>query len=303
MVGRVAWEMCVSDVEKVLNGGQAWNAGLPAFSRRGSGAHGSAVRPRLLALARPSLSRIPAPPAPPPRAPGCVPQELRVKGSYLHHKSIRAAMGVKIAAHNLESAVAGTQVGRAGAAGGRALQADRQEDRQAARLAGRQAGRQAASQAASCWRAWFGAPRCSVHGGRPARGTASLTALSCARQARLAPPAPLNPPQPTHSTPLHSTPLHPILLFFPFTPPYTSCLAWHLPSTPTPTRAPTPTLAPATAPTPSPPARPQLYVVGPEDDVEAIKEEVMEDMTDIFSSVDKSGGSSALRASLTDIFS
>ncbi len=39
------------------------------------------------------------------------PQELRVKGSYLHHKTIRAAMGVKIAAHNLESAVAGTQVG------------------------------------------------------------------------------------------------------------------------------------------------------------------------------------------------
>ncbi len=38
-------------------------------------------------------------------------QELRVKGSYLHHKTIRAAMGVKIAAHNLESAVAGTQVG------------------------------------------------------------------------------------------------------------------------------------------------------------------------------------------------
>ncbi len=33
----------------------------------------------------------------------------------------------------------------------------------------------------------------------------------------------------------------------------------------------------------------QLYVVGAEDDVEAIKEEVMEDMTDIFSSVDKSG--------------
>ncbi|GAB4816828.1 hypothetical protein N2152v2_003874 [Parachlorella kessleri] len=37
-------------------------------------------------------------------------RELRVKGSYLHHKTIRAAMGVKIAAHNLESAVAGTQL-------------------------------------------------------------------------------------------------------------------------------------------------------------------------------------------------
>ena len=29
---------------------------------------------------------------------------------------------------------------------------------------------------------------------------------------------------------------------------------------------------------------------GPDDDVEALKEEVMEDMTDIFSSVDKTGG-------------
>lgn len=33
----------------------------------------------------------------------------------------------------------------------------------------------------------------------------------------------------------------------------------------------------------------QLYVAGPDDDLEAIKEEVMEDMTDIFSSVDKTG--------------
>jgi hypothetical protein len=38
------------------------------------------------------------------------PQELRVKGSYLHHKEIKAAQGVKIAAQNLESAVAGTQM-------------------------------------------------------------------------------------------------------------------------------------------------------------------------------------------------
>lgn len=37
-------------------------------------------------------------------------KELRVKGSYLHHKSIRAAQGVKIAAHGLENAVAGTQL-------------------------------------------------------------------------------------------------------------------------------------------------------------------------------------------------
>ena len=39
-----------------------------------------------------------------------VPQEIRVKGQYVHHKELRAAMGVKIAAHNLESAVAGTQL-------------------------------------------------------------------------------------------------------------------------------------------------------------------------------------------------
>lgn len=37
-------------------------------------------------------------------------QELRVKGSYLHHKEIMAAQGVKIAAQNLENAVAGTQL-------------------------------------------------------------------------------------------------------------------------------------------------------------------------------------------------
>ncbi len=37
-------------------------------------------------------------------------QELRVKGSYLHHKEIKAAQGVKIAAQGLESAVAGTQM-------------------------------------------------------------------------------------------------------------------------------------------------------------------------------------------------
>lgn len=37
-------------------------------------------------------------------------REIRVKGSYVHHKELRAAMGVKIAAHNLENAVAGTQL-------------------------------------------------------------------------------------------------------------------------------------------------------------------------------------------------
>lgn len=37
-------------------------------------------------------------------------QELRVRGSYLHHKMIKAAQGIKIAAQNLEYAVAGTQM-------------------------------------------------------------------------------------------------------------------------------------------------------------------------------------------------
>ena len=35
---------------------------------------------------------------------------MRVKGSYQHHKSVRAAQGVKICAHGLETAVAGTQL-------------------------------------------------------------------------------------------------------------------------------------------------------------------------------------------------
>ena len=33
-----------------------------------------------------------------------------MRGSYLHHKQIKAAQGVKIAAQNLETAVAGTQM-------------------------------------------------------------------------------------------------------------------------------------------------------------------------------------------------
>lgn len=37
-------------------------------------------------------------------------RELRVKGEYIHHKEIHAAMGVKISAHGLEDAVAGTSV-------------------------------------------------------------------------------------------------------------------------------------------------------------------------------------------------
>ncbi|KAJ0410838.1 hypothetical protein ATCC90586_010161 [Pythium insidiosum] len=37
-------------------------------------------------------------------------KEIRVKGEYLHHQTIKAAMGVKICAHGLEKAVAGTQI-------------------------------------------------------------------------------------------------------------------------------------------------------------------------------------------------
>ena len=37
-------------------------------------------------------------------------REMRVKGSYLHHKEIKAAQGVKIVAQGLETAVAGTQL-------------------------------------------------------------------------------------------------------------------------------------------------------------------------------------------------
>ena len=33
-----------------------------------------------------------------------------MRGSYLHHKEIKAAQGIKIAAQNLENAVAGTQM-------------------------------------------------------------------------------------------------------------------------------------------------------------------------------------------------
>lgn len=37
-------------------------------------------------------------------------RELRVKGSYIHHKEIKAAQGVKITANGLETAIAGTQL-------------------------------------------------------------------------------------------------------------------------------------------------------------------------------------------------
>jgi translation initiation factor 5B len=37
-------------------------------------------------------------------------KELRVKNTYIHHKEIKAAQGIKIAAQGLEHAVAGTQL-------------------------------------------------------------------------------------------------------------------------------------------------------------------------------------------------
>ncbi|KAK7266172.1 hypothetical protein RIF29_18814 [Crotalaria pallida] len=37
-------------------------------------------------------------------------KELRVKGTYLHHKEIKAAMGIKISAQGLENAIAGTML-------------------------------------------------------------------------------------------------------------------------------------------------------------------------------------------------
>lgn len=37
-------------------------------------------------------------------------KEIRIKGEYIHHHTMKAAMGVKICAHGLEKAVAGTQI-------------------------------------------------------------------------------------------------------------------------------------------------------------------------------------------------
>lgn len=37
-------------------------------------------------------------------------KEMRIKGDYIHHQYMKAAMGVKICAHGLEKAVAGTQI-------------------------------------------------------------------------------------------------------------------------------------------------------------------------------------------------
>ena len=39
-------------------------------------------------------------------------KEMRVKNEYLHHKKIKAAMGIKITANNLEHAVAGSAMYR-----------------------------------------------------------------------------------------------------------------------------------------------------------------------------------------------
>lgn len=39
-------------------------------------------------------------------------KEMRVKGDYLHHKSIKGAMGIKISAPDMDHAMAGTQVFR-----------------------------------------------------------------------------------------------------------------------------------------------------------------------------------------------
>ena len=35
---------------------------------------------------------------------------MRVKGEYLHHKSIKGSMGIKISAPNLENALAGSEL-------------------------------------------------------------------------------------------------------------------------------------------------------------------------------------------------
>lgn len=37
-------------------------------------------------------------------------KEMRVKNEYIHHKSIRGAMGIKIAANDLEDALAGSEL-------------------------------------------------------------------------------------------------------------------------------------------------------------------------------------------------
>lgn len=40
-------------------------------------------------------------------------KELRVKADYIHHQSIKGAMGIKISAPGLENAIAGSELFRA----------------------------------------------------------------------------------------------------------------------------------------------------------------------------------------------
>ena len=40
-------------------------------------------------------------------------KEMRVKGEYIHHKSIKGSMGIKISAPNLENAIAGSELYKA----------------------------------------------------------------------------------------------------------------------------------------------------------------------------------------------
>lgn len=37
-------------------------------------------------------------------------KEMRVKGEYIHHESIKGAMGIKISAPSLENALAGSEL-------------------------------------------------------------------------------------------------------------------------------------------------------------------------------------------------
>jgi translation initiation factor 5B len=40
-------------------------------------------------------------------------REMRVKGDYVHHQSIKGSMGIKISANGLENAIAGSELFRA----------------------------------------------------------------------------------------------------------------------------------------------------------------------------------------------
>lgn len=71
--------------------------------------------PACLGCSWPPLSCLPATSSPHPRAthpptPAQVLRELRIKGALMDHKEIRAAMGVKVVAPGMESAIAGTSM-------------------------------------------------------------------------------------------------------------------------------------------------------------------------------------------------